>query len=74
MTQRQGYALFTGAFVYVFLCTIFTACTTQDRAAIVKTVSDLAGEVCVEGDTVGVCLKKCEAEHQEREAAGHQPE
>lgn len=40
------------------------ACTPRDRAAVARTVADLAAEVCVEGDTVSVCLKKCEARAQ----------
>jgi hypothetical protein len=37
------------------------ACTLQDRAAIARTVADIAAEVCVEGDTVRACLRKCDA-------------
>ena len=35
------------------------ACTPQ-QLAVVKSIADLAGEVCVEHDSTEVCLSKCQ--------------
>lgn len=42
------------------------SCTPRQRAAVAAAVGDLAAEVCVEGDTVAVCLRKCETEAERR--------
>ena len=42
-------------------------CTAQQRAAVARTIADIAAEVCVEGDSISVCLKKCETEASRRE-------
>ncbi len=41
-------------------------CTPKARAAVARTIADIAAEVCVEGDSVKVCLKKCETEASKR--------
>ena len=41
-------------------------CTPQARAAVARTIADIAAEVCVEGDSVSVCLRKCETEASRR--------
>lgn len=42
-------------------------CTAAARAAVARTIADIAAEVCIEGDSISVCLKKCETEASRRE-------
>jgi hypothetical protein len=37
------------------------ACTVAQAKTAADIIRELAPEVCVEGDTVSVCLRKCEA-------------
>lgn len=51
--------------VCAFACALLR-CTPRQRAAVADVVGELAAEVCVEGDTVAICLRKCEAEAERR--------
>ncbi len=45
---------------------VLLACTAKDRSGIARAIGDIAAEVCVEGDSVSVCLRKCETEASRR--------
>ena len=53
--------------LYVALAILELGCTPQQRAKVADVVGDIAAEVCVEGDSVSVCLKKCEKAAADRQ-------
>lgn len=55
--MRQLFAVCV--FVALVLPVLPMACTRQQARAVSDVVRDIALEVCVEGDTVTACLKKC---------------
>lgn len=48
-----------------YLCALVvllaSGCALLRQADVVDRIEDLAGQVCVEGDEVSVCLAKCQA-------------
>lgn len=37
-------------------------CTPAERLKVAETVADIAARVCVRGDTIDVCLQRCQDE------------
>ncbi len=67
MSESASAIVLALAIVAIMIATLFS-CTARERAAVARTVADLAAEVCVTGDSVSVCLRKCGDEHAHREA------
>ena len=43
-----------------------SGCTSKQMGHLLTSLSNIALEVCVEGDSVRACLKKCDAEERRR--------
>lgn len=60
-----GFGLWAALVVF---CAALPSCAPLREAGVLDRLGDLAGRVCVEGDTLSVCVAKCQAELEEGDA------